>query len=159
MNGKESDCNEGDLGLIPRLGGSPGEGKGSPLQYSCLEYSIGRGAWWATVRGVTKSWTQLSDYSFQYKMFLVLKKTVWQRTHGTEDPSKAPLEVCLQSIFPSLTTSSATQTSRPSIHMGLFAISYTAGPPPFFHQNSHLPFKSQQLRNPITSFRVSHAFY
>ena len=48
MNGKESDCNEGDLGLIPRLGGSPGEGKGSPLQYSCLEYSIGRGAWWAT---------------------------------------------------------------------------------------------------------------
>ena len=45
----------GDAGLIPGLGRSPEEENGNPLQYSCLENSIGRGAWWATVRGVTES--------------------------------------------------------------------------------------------------------
>ena len=49
--------NAGDLGLIPGLGRSPGEGSGYPLQYSCLENSTGRGAWQAIVHGVTKSWT------------------------------------------------------------------------------------------------------
>ena len=44
-NGKEPACNEGDLGLIPGLGRSPGEGNGCPLQYSCLENSMDRGAW------------------------------------------------------------------------------------------------------------------
>jgi len=44
-NGKESTCNAGNLGLIPGLGRSPGEGNGYPLQYSCLENSIDRGAW------------------------------------------------------------------------------------------------------------------
>ena len=51
---KESACNVGDLGLIPGLGGSPGEGNGNPLQYSCLENPIDRGAWRATVHGVAK---------------------------------------------------------------------------------------------------------
>ena len=46
--GKESACNAGDLGLIPGLGRSPGEGNGYPLQYSCLENFKDRGAWWAT---------------------------------------------------------------------------------------------------------------
>ena len=55
---KESDCNVSDLGLIPGLGRSPGEG--NPLQYSCLENPMDRGAWWATVHGVTKSQTRLS---------------------------------------------------------------------------------------------------
>ena len=50
-----------DAGLIPRLGRSPGTAKGNSLQYSCLENSVDRGAWWATVHGVTKNWTQLSD--------------------------------------------------------------------------------------------------
>ena len=59
--GKEFACNAGDLGLIPGLGRSPGEGNGYPLQYSCLENPMDRGAWQATVHGVTKSWTQLSD--------------------------------------------------------------------------------------------------
>ena len=54
---KESACNAGDLGLIPRSGRSPGEGNGNPFQYSCPENSMDRGAWQATVRGVTKSWT------------------------------------------------------------------------------------------------------
>ena len=53
-NGKESDCNAGDPGLIPGLGRSPGEANGYPLQYSCLENSMHRGAWHATVHGVTK---------------------------------------------------------------------------------------------------------
>ena len=47
-DGKESACNAGDLGLIPGPGRSPGEGNGNPLQYSCLENSMDRGAWWAT---------------------------------------------------------------------------------------------------------------
>ena len=58
---QESACNAGDLGSIPGSGRSPGEGNGNPLQYSCLENPMDRGTWWATVHGVTKSWTQLSD--------------------------------------------------------------------------------------------------
>ena len=54
-DGKESACNIGDLGLIPGLGRSPGEGNGNPLQYSCLENSVDRGAWHAAVHGVTES--------------------------------------------------------------------------------------------------------
>ena len=60
-NDKESACNAGDLGLIPGLERSPGGGHGNPLQYSCLESPIDRGAWWATVHGVAKSQTRLSD--------------------------------------------------------------------------------------------------
>ena len=52
--GKESACNAGDLGLIPELGRSPGERNGYPLQYSCLENPVGRGAWRAIVHGVTR---------------------------------------------------------------------------------------------------------
>ena len=48
-----------DTGLIPGLGRSPGGGCGNPLQYSCLENPMDRGAWWATVHGVTKSKTRL----------------------------------------------------------------------------------------------------
>ena len=59
--GKETACNVGDLSSIPRLGGSPGGGSGNPLQYSCLRNFMDRGAWWATVHRVTKSWTRLSD--------------------------------------------------------------------------------------------------
>ena len=59
--GKESICNAGDLGSIPELGRSPREGHGNPLQYSCLENLMDRGAWWATVQRVTKNWIQLSD--------------------------------------------------------------------------------------------------
>ena len=58
---KESTCNVGDLGLIPGLGRSPGEGKGYPLQYSGLENSHGREDWLATVHGIAKSWIQLGN--------------------------------------------------------------------------------------------------
>ena len=63
---KESPCIEGDLGSIPGLGRSPGEGTGYPLQYSGLENPMDRGAWWATVHGVTKSQTRQSDWHFHF---------------------------------------------------------------------------------------------
>ena len=59
--GKESACKAGDLGLNPGLGRSPREGNGNSLQYSCLENPMDRGAWLATVYGVAKSQTRLSD--------------------------------------------------------------------------------------------------
>ena len=58
---RENCCNVGDPGSIPGLGRSPGEGNGNPLQYPCLENSMYRGAWQATVHEVTKSQTQLSN--------------------------------------------------------------------------------------------------
>ena len=54
----------GDPGSIPGLGRSPGKGNGNPLQYSCLENSMDGGAWWATVHGVAKSRTRLSNSTF-----------------------------------------------------------------------------------------------
>ena len=63
---KASACNAGDLSSIPGSGRSPGEGNGNPLQYSCLENPIGGGAWWATVHGVAKSQTRLSDFTFTF---------------------------------------------------------------------------------------------
>ena len=60
LSGKESTCNAGDTGdmdSIPGSGRSPGVGNGNPLQYPCLENSIDRGTWWATVHGVAKNQT------------------------------------------------------------------------------------------------------
>ena len=56
-DGKESTYNVGDLGLIPRLGRSPGEGHSNLVQYSCLDNPMDRGAWWAAVHALAKSWT------------------------------------------------------------------------------------------------------
>ena len=53
-NGEESACNAEDLGSIPGSGRSPGEGNNNPLQYSCLENSTDRGAWWVMVQGVAE---------------------------------------------------------------------------------------------------------
>ena len=58
-----------DSGLIPGSGRSPGEGNGNPLQYSCLENPINRGAWWAAVHGVTRSRIQLSNFTFTFKTY------------------------------------------------------------------------------------------
>ena len=63
-DGKESACNVGDLGSIPGLGGSPGGGNGHPLRYSGLENSMDRSLQWATVHGVAKSQTGLSDFHY-----------------------------------------------------------------------------------------------
>ena len=62
--GKKSVCNAGDTGgagLIPGLGRCPGEGNGNPFHYSCLGNPMDRGARWATVQRIPKSWTRLSD--------------------------------------------------------------------------------------------------
>ena len=58
--------NAGDLGSIPGAVRSSGEGNGNPLQYSCLENPMDGEAWWATVHGVAKSWTRLSDFTFTF---------------------------------------------------------------------------------------------
>ena len=63
-DGKASAYDAGDLGLIPGWGRSPGEGNGNSLQYFHLENPMDGGAWWATVHGVTKSRTRLSDFPF-----------------------------------------------------------------------------------------------
>ena len=73
---KASACNVGDLGSIPGSGRSPGEGNGNPLQYSCLENPMDGGAWRATVHGVAKSWTRLSDFTFTFT-FCYLQFSIW----------------------------------------------------------------------------------
>ena len=70
--GKASACSAEDLGSIPGLGRSPGEGNGNPLQYSCLENSMDCGAWQATVHGVTKSRTERLH-------FIILKQAHLER--------------------------------------------------------------------------------
>ena len=62
--GKESACSAGDPGSVPGSRRSPGEGNGYPLQYSGLENSMDRGAWQATIHGVTKSRKRLSGFHF-----------------------------------------------------------------------------------------------
>ena len=86
--GKESACNAGDPGLFPESGRSPGEENGNPLQYSCLENPMGRGAWWATVHGVARvgqDWASksspppLCDVLENWRVLLrVLRKFNWK---------------------------------------------------------------------------------
>ena len=64
------------LVVTPVSGRSPGKGNSNPLQYSCLENSMDRGAWWATVCGVTKSWTRLSDWHYNNISHIELKSTL-----------------------------------------------------------------------------------
>ena len=66
LSGKESACQAGDAGSVPGSGRSPGGGRDNPLQYSCLENPMDRGAWWATVHSVTKNWTQLSNQHLHF---------------------------------------------------------------------------------------------
>ena len=87
-----SACNAGDLGSIPGSGRSPGEGNGNPLQYSCLENSTDGRAWWATVHGVAKSQTPLSDFIFTFHFHALEKEMAthssslaW-RIPGTGEP-------------------------------------------------------------------------
>ena len=74
---KESACNArdtGDTGSIPGSGRSPGGVNGNPLQYSCLENPMDRGAWWTVVHGVAKSQVQLTTHAQQYKDFTNFEK-------------------------------------------------------------------------------------
>ena len=64
---KESACNAGDPGSILDLGRFPGEGNGNPLQYSCLQNPMDRGAWWAIVHGVAKIWMRQKKLTHTFK--------------------------------------------------------------------------------------------
>ena len=77
---KESAFNAGDSGSIPGLGRSPGEGKGRPLQYSCLEKSVNRVAWQATIHGVAKSQTRLSNQHFKKGSSQYHQRRQWHPT-------------------------------------------------------------------------------
>ena len=73
ISGKEPPANARDMGLIPGWGRSPAEGNGNPLQYSCLDNSMDRGAWWATVHGTTKDMTeQLSTCPFTLLLYFTI---------------------------------------------------------------------------------------
>ena len=74
---KASAYNVGDPDSIPELGRSPGEGNGSPLQYSCVENPMDRGAWRALVHGVAKGRTRLSDFTLTYFHYFILFMAVF----------------------------------------------------------------------------------
>ena len=85
-DGKASACNAGDPGSIPGSGRSPGEGNGNPLQQSCLENPMDGGAWWATVHGVAKGWTRLSNFTFTFKQrkaYTIAWENKKQKQNGT----------------------------------------------------------------------------
>ena len=84
--GKESACNSGDLGSIPGSGRSPGEEKGNPLWYSCLENPMDGEGWWAAVHGVAKSRTLLSLKSSDAVLVLVLKVGEMKILEGDSSP-------------------------------------------------------------------------
>ena len=88
--GKASACNAGDLGSIPGMGRSPGEGNGNPPQCSCLENPMDGEAWWATVHGVTKSRTQLRDFTFkmQPEDFLYIYIYIYKRLQRSKYMNK-----------------------------------------------------------------------
>ena len=76
---QETACNAGDLGSIPGLGRSPGEGNGNRLQYPCLENHIDRGAWWTAVHGVAELGTT-EPLTLTLTNFKILIVRWWERT-------------------------------------------------------------------------------
>ena len=91
---QETTCSRGDQSSIPGSERSPGEGNGNPLQYSCLENSMDRGAWWAAVHGVMKSRTGLNDFTFTFHFHTLEKEMAthssvlaW-RIPGTGEPGR-----------------------------------------------------------------------
>ena len=101
-------ANAGDQGSIPGSGRSPGEGNGNPLQYSCLGKPMDRGAWQATVTGITKSWT-LNDLHFtslprgaslvvQRVKCLPAMQETWVRSLGQEDPLEKEMAIHSRTI-------------------------------------------------------------
>ena len=84
QEGKASAYNVGDPGSIPGLGRSPGEANGNPLQYSCLENPMDRGGWWATVHGIAKSGTRLSNFTSLLHFAITCASWEPQSCHGKE---------------------------------------------------------------------------
>ena len=129
----------GDLGSIPRLGRSPGEGNGYPLQYSCLENPMNRGDWHATVHGVIKSQTQLNNFHYEHS-FLV-QVMILSIGHSC---TISRLCVCVQMLsHVQLFVTSWNIAYQASLSMGFSRREYWSGlpfPPPgiFLIQGSNL---------------------
>ena len=100
---KNLPTNAGDTGSIPLLGRYPGVGNGSPLQYSCLENSVDRGAWRARAHGVTKSLIQLSDWACTHEHFLYAHLSRWN-PYGL---GLGPFSLCIQHLACCLTTNNS----------------------------------------------------
>ena len=90
LNGKESACSVGDMGSILGSGRSPEEGKCNPLQYSCLENSMDRGAWWATIHGTRKELDTIEGLTLSLSLHSIVREksckfscTSQGRTFGT----------------------------------------------------------------------------
>ena len=111
-DGKESACNEGDPGSTPESGRSPGEGNGNTLQYSCLENSMDRGAWWAY-----SPWSHKELDTTKCLTLFTLKSTVLPRR--TSSPSCSQL-TSFDTCFLSILTSLIYQDPRPmmTLHCG-----------------------------------------
>ena len=102
-NGKESACSAGDLGLIPGLGRSPGEGNGNPLQYSCLENPMDRGAWRVTVHGVARVRHDLATKPSPQALTLKepnYRNEIMRQFNPTSDFSSPECIPCLANSFP-----------------------------------------------------------
>ena len=110
LDGKESTCNAGNLSSIPGLERLPGEGNGNPLQCSCLEKPMNRGAWRATVHGVSKSRTRLSDSARTHRRYWA---PLYPRGGIRRGSAQAP-------PAPRTTTSPARPTLCPPPMPGLF---------------------------------------
>ena len=100
---KETACNAGDPGSIPVSGRSPGEGNGNPLQYSCLEHPMDRGAWWVIVLGVERVWHDLVTMSTNFNWMTQRVRNLpaaqetqetWVWSLGWEDPLEEEMATC-----------------------------------------------------------------
>ena len=120
-DGKEFSCNPGDLGSILGAGRSPGEGNGYPLQYSCLEDSIDRGAWWVIVHGITKSQTQLSDFTFLLTLTSIESVLPSNHLILCQPPSPFPLNLFQSQLFSSGGQSIGASASASALPMNILA--------------------------------------
>ena len=98
---KESACHAGDLGSIPGSERSPGEGNCYPLQYSCLENPTDRGAWWATVHGVTKSRIWLNNFHNRLRSGIAGSYLIPELFHHRKEKLSHPLSKQFLPNFPS----------------------------------------------------------
>ena len=147
---EEYACKTLDSGLIPETGRSPGEGNGNPLQYSCLENSMDRGAWWAAIHEVTNSWIQLSNFTS------ILSRVIWQmKLSFTNLPRvnqtvRIQIQICftLKTCFYYISYLSVTSVQLLS-HVQHLAIPWTAA-----HQASLSITSSQSLQKLMSTESV-----